>query len=251
MVGLCLLLCSKLVWGGTWRDDFGDGNLDEWSMALVRWPAWVLEHGVGNWHVEDDMLIGGDHNINMVYSIVTGDLSWTDYTVEVSVNFSKALGNSPKWSGVFLYDRVQEQWGAYGIAMQNWGDQAPKQLQVEEGEQAKPPYEVVGGHIVLQANDRHIFPKLLFRTAGDRWYRLKVSIEGDVVRCFIDDKKIIEFPGGGLYDSGRVGLSVNGVVARFDDFMVTGPQVPDGGSAFLVNPQAQLATIWATIKRGK
>lgn len=46
-----------------------------------------------------------------------------------------------------------------------------------------------------------------------------------------------------------MGFSANGAIAMFDDFAVTGPNIPDGGpGAKAVNPKDKLATMWARLK---
>jgi RNA polymerase sigma factor (sigma-70 family) len=239
------------VLAGTWKDNFKDGNFDGWEIDKLDWPAAVLVPGAGNWRVEDGIVIGGDDNNKIAHLLTTGDVSWTDYTAEVSVKFSKELRNCGIWSGVYLRVRCQERlpYMNYCLGIQNFGDNAVKQILVEGGKMAMTPVEVAGGMIMPeQPNDTtHIFPKALFKIEADRWYRLKVTVKGNLVKCFIDGKRVSEFQSD-LYPSGKVGVSVDGVVAMFDDFVVTGPEIPDGGTSFAVNPQAKLATTWEGIK---
>jgi len=49
-----------------------------------------------------------------------------------------------------------------------------------------------------------------------------------------------------------IGFSANGVIVMFDDFVVTGPNIPDGGpGAKAVHPEDKLATMWARLKELK
>ena len=85
-------------------------------------------------------------------------------------------------------------------------------------------------------------------TKTDTWYRLKVDVNGNLVKCFIDGKQVSEFQNT-TYPSGTCDFSTCGVVAMFDDFVVTGPEIPDGGPGFAVNPQAKLAIAWGKVKQ--
>ena len=251
---ICMLLWGSAfsVSAGTWKDNFEDGNLDEWKTYKLDWPAAVLVPGAGNWHVEDGILIGGDDNSDILHMLTTGEMWWKDYTVEVSVKFSKELRNCEEWTSVYLGVRGQEPLpqACYMLAIQYFGI-GWKQIQVEGGKMVVPPVEVAGGMIGVErpAAAMHQFPKTLFKTEADRWYRLKVTVEGDLIECFVDGKQVSEFQSK-LYSSGIVGFAVGGVVAMFDDFAVTGPDIPSGGPGVVaVNPQAKLAIAWGRIKQ--
>ena len=251
-------ICA-LLWGsafsvsaGTWKDNFEDGNFDGWETYKLDWPAAVLVPGAGNWRVEDGIIIGGDDNRFIFHILSMGEMWWKDYTVEVSVKLSKELRNCGQWTSVVLGVRGQKPLPqmSYLLAIQYFGDNVKKQIPVEGGKMAATPVEVAGGIIgnAQPAAATHQFPKALFKTEADRWYRLKVTVEGNLVRCFVDGKQVSEFQSN-VYSSGIVGIAVAGVVAMFDDFAVTGPEIPDGGSGFAVNPQAKLATTWGRIKQ--
>ncbi|MFQ6043796.1 MAG: sigma-70 family RNA polymerase sigma factor, partial [Candidatus Poribacteria bacterium] len=237
---------------GTWKDNFEDGNFDGWERYKLDWPAAVLVPDAGNWRVEDGVIIGGDDNKIIMHILGMGEMWWKDYTVEVSVKLSKELRNCGTWSGVGLFVRGQKPIPqmSYILGMQYFGDNVKKQIPVEGGKMAATPVEIAGGIIGnAQPNaSTHQFPKALFETEADRWYRLKMTVEGDLIRCFVDQKQVSEFRSN-LYSSGMVGFAVNGVVAMFDDFVVTGPDIPDGGPGFAVNPRDKLATAWGRIKQ--
>ena len=47
-------------------------------------------------------------------------------------------------------------------------------------------------------------------------------------------------------------MVVSNALAHFDDFVVTGPDIPDGGPggvSFSVRPKDKLAAMWGTIKQ--
>ena len=96
----------------------------------------------------------------------------------------------------------------------------------------------------------NIFPKALLETEADTWYRLKVTVKGDLIQGFIDGELMCEF-NDPRYPSGSVGLGVAGVEVMFDDFMVTGPGISNNGSDFSVTSKGKIAAAWGDIKHGK
>ena len=82
------------------------------------------------------------------------------------------------------------------------------------------------------------------------WYHLKVVVEGDDLKWFINDQQQGETklkPAGGLdvYDKGKVGIWAWETKASFDDFKVYGPDIE--GQA--VEPQNKLTVAWGKLKR--
>jgi hypothetical protein len=82
--------------------------------------------------------------------------------------------------------------------------------------------------------------------------RYQVSIEGDDVVIYAEDdkgkweeKSRVTMPGG--MPIGRVGLAAENAITDFDDFVMSGPQVTDGGK-LAVKPSHKLATVWASLK---
>jgi hypothetical protein len=241
------------AWAGTWRDDFNDGDFDGWRMYKHLWRNDIVIPNAGNWRVKEGVVIGGDDNENISYVLAMQAPSWTDYTAEVSVKLSKSLRDCKEWSGVYLGVRAQEKCCiSYDLGVQYFGGDGLKQIQVKGGKMVKTPVEVAGGlifHAKAVQVGTHIFPKTLFKTEPDRWYQLKVVVEGDNIQCFVDDQQVAEFQGQNLYRSGGVGFAVNGLVAMFDDFVVRGPDIPDGGpGSRAAHPQDKLTTTWAELK---
>jgi hypothetical protein len=89
----------------------------------------------------------------------------------------------------------------------------------------------------------------------DIWYQLKVIAKGDNFKLYIDEKTVGEFTDNSI-PSGEVGLPVSNTHVHFDDIIITGDDVEDGGSwdpakhpeEKAVEPKSKLATAWAKIK---
>jgi hypothetical protein len=95
---------------------------------------------------------------------------------------------------------------------------------------------------------------LPFAISKDTWYELKIIAEGDHFEFYIDGK-----PAGKFEDesnpSGGVGLAVSNVHAHFDNIIISGDDVEDGGSWELdkhpgeaVEPYDRLVTTWANVR---
>ncbi|HGE72697.1 TPA: DUF1080 domain-containing protein [Candidatus Poribacteria bacterium] len=237
---LCIIIYSifsSVILAGTFRDNFDDGNLNGWRMTKFDWSAFAEVEGVSNWQIKNGMAVSGDNDVAMIHGLFIDEKiygSWKDYTAEVSVKLAKPLRDCSEWSGVYLSVRVQPRMPmSYNLAIRKWG---------QEG-------EVACGYICLDKGDKGIDPKLPLKTESNRWYRLKVSVEGDSIRCFVDEKEVIAYKGNNLYNIGSTGFAVNGLEAYFDDFTATGPDVPDGGPGFSINPRDKQATLWGRLKR--
>jgi hypothetical protein len=79
------------------------------------------------------------------------------------------------------------------------------------------------------------------------WYDLKVIVEENSYQIFVDGDKIQEYEREGVVNSGFVGLKTVSSEALFDDFTVTGPNVPDIGGLAVEYP-GRLAVTWGEIR---
>jgi len=227
---------SSLAIAGTWIDDFNDGDLAGWRMLVCFWRDRIVVLDEGNWFFENGAIVGGDDNQGKRYDLYTGDMSWTDYIVEVSVKLSKRLEDCPEDTGVWLIARSQEGEGKIGLNGYVVGMIIWHGFQVLRG-----GFKYVNG---FDSNNQI----LALPSEANRWYRLKINVEKDLITGFVDDVKVYELRDG-TFTSGLVGIAVNGVKATFDDLMVTGPNIPDGGPGHSVNPSRSSVTTWANIKR--
>ena len=80
-----------------------------------------------------------------------------------------------------------------------------------------------------------------------KWYDLKLTAEGDQFWFYVDNQLVIHYTDD-TYPKGKVGLSAsfNGTTVHFDDFSVTGDDVPDLDLS--VSPEEKLATTWGQVK---
>ena len=81
----------------------------------------------------------------------------------------------------------------------------------------------------------------------NKWYQLKVEAKGSRFKYYIDEKLVIDYKDE-THPAGKVGIWAgdHSTTFHYDDFMVTGPQVPDLNLS--VSSQSKLATVWAQVK---
>ncbi len=218
-----LIICCMAVlhaFAGTWRDDFEDGDLDDW-LGVTK-----------DWTVEDGECSGEFFNAppDMAEIIITGDVGWRNYTVRCKIKF---MGEPPPSGSAGLTFRDSNMaWGRYSFGINADEDTAVGNKSVEPN--VTQPSEV----------------PLDFTLSEDTWYELEIIVEGDHFEFYIDGEPAGEFDDKSL-SSGNVGLFVRNTQAHFDDVVITGPEIPDGGPGFAITSQSKLATVWGSVKRGK
>lgn len=235
LAALCAFLPSAPTSAGTWMDNFDDGDLAEWKMVTCLWMQDLVIPDSGNWIVEDGAAVGGDNDVSTRYDLYTGDMSWTDYTAEVRVKLSKDLQDCSSNSSVALGVRLQQDEGKLGLCDYALG------LYNASGVEFAEVFTYDNGQF---SNVRN----MAFPTQADTWYRLKIGVSGNQVRAFVDNTEIGAFQSA-RFSSGMAVMSANGVRAMFDDFLVTGPDIPNGGPGFSSEPAGRLATTWAKLKQ--
>jgi len=220
MVGLTLFLLVTSAWAGTFKDNFDDGNMNGWTEVGTG----------GTWKIENGELVirifGGTFGFGI------GESTWRDYTVGVRLKLVKHLAD-PLWIEVAsLALRFAGFPLGYGVGLGTFGA-TPKQLQV--------------WYISPQGQGYNV-KSVPFEWNLDTWYDLKAVVEGDQFKYYVNDKLILETTDN-TFPTGYVGIGVVGisVIAHFDDFSVTGDDIPDNLVA--VSSKAKLATTWGQIKR--
>ena len=242
---LPMLMMSMLVSGigasaGTWSDGFQtEASLESWVLKR-RWGKTILEVRDSGLHFEAHARIISDYR-------VIGSDDWEDYEVSVRVKLLEILDdfavgglfirgveagvvdkNDSSWYGLFLADRWIEQ-------------RFPGVPRDGRGVFVSPRVE---GQGELEGVAQEFEPKL------NRWYHLRAIADRDDTEFYLDDKLIGEFDHKEL-SFGAVGLLVAEASVQFDDFVVTGRQIPNGGpggARLSVSPKGSLVASWATLK---
>jgi hypothetical protein len=226
VIGLALLLLATSVWAGTLRDDFDDGDMDEWEI------------GSGKWEIKDGELVMTPQGFPV--SFFAGKPTWGDYTVRVRAMIKKHQATASGWiEGLFILVREQpleDPLAAhgnvylFGLATRGLSD--------------KMAY---GTYMQDDLTLRH-FVSEPFEWELGKWYDLKLTAEGNQFWFYVDNQLLIHYTDD-TYPKGMLGIgaSFNGTIVHYDDFSVTGDDVPD--MDFGVSLEGKLATKWGKVKR--
>lgn len=217
IIVLSVSLFASSVYAGTWRDDFEKG--------FVGWEGlddcWKVENGECSGEFFDP---NGNSN-----DILIGDTKWEDYTVRCRMNFLALSGYV-----VISFRRTGLNEDRYGF-------------QINAVYPCQACNNTVWGFKVFQGNGATLSElPLPFNLSKDIWYNLKIVVEGDSFKFYIDEKLVNEFVDKSI-PSGKVGLGVSNEHTHFDDLIISGSNVKDGGN-WDVEPKGKLATAWGKFK---
>jgi hypothetical protein len=218
VIGVALLMLTTSVWAGTLRDDFDDGNMDEWDVS-----------GAGAiWEVKDGELVITPRSHPALFCI--GKTNWENYTVRVKAKIVKNQANRGWIEGPQVLVRRQFQLRAYAFGFGNRGG-------------GKIAYAFYGRDDLTTWH----FVSDPFEWELGKWYDLKVTAEGDQFWFYVDNRLMIHYTDD-TYPKGKVGLaaSYQKTTVHYDDFSVTGDDVPDLNLD--VSPEVKLATTWGQVK---
>jgi hypothetical protein len=221
VVGLVIYsMFVSFAFAGTWIDDFEDGNLHGWKGVDVNW---VVEHGEcsGQWA---NALAGWAECIECG---IENSASLRDYGIVCRAKLVEKLAGVSPHFGIRFRMGPGDGRGDY---------EAYIDLEEEEGVFCIAPFQKMSE------------VRLPFDIVEETWYKLEVIAEGDHFEFFIDDEQIGSFDNASR-PSGSVGLEVANAHVHFDDVVITGPEIPDGGPGFAVASQSKLATMWGSVKR--
>jgi hypothetical protein len=98
-----------------------------------------------------------------------------------------------------------------------------------------------------------------FQTKKDVWYALKAVAQSESLEFYVDNKLVIEAKDD-VFPAGKAGFVVQTIAGKqvealFDDFIMTGPEVEDGGhwdpkahDQIVVDAKDKLSVTWGNIK---
>jgi hypothetical protein len=230
LLGLIFLFFMAFpAFAGTFRDDFSSGRLFKWTLAP--------EELTRDWKIDNGELISGEapptragDPCSLAFLII-GEYNWQDYVIEADLLYPKPeklpQGGWYFTSGVAM--RVIPVRGYYfGIGI----DGAESHIAVASRFRNR--------YSIEQSMGQKPFP-----FEYDKWYRLKMSAEGEHFECFIDNELFFKFDDSAI-PGGKVGLSGVALV-RIDNVLIKGTDVPDWESK-VIFPQGKLAVTWGKVK---
>ena len=215
------LLGFSPSWAGTFIDDFEDGDLEGWLQLPEVQMTWRVIDGEleCSWRRPESLWL------------VTGEPSWTDCTIEYDVRLLQDHGPGD----VDLLARVDPKKFSEGyiFVIGDWAGAS------EAFVQRLPNWDIKA---------RNPFNPLKL----DKWHHLKLEAEGENFTFWINGEIALEYQDNVIH-KGMVGLGLANYTARFDNVIITGPDVPDvtppTWKGQLVEPAGKLATTWGHIRK--
>ena len=224
LMQIVVLMCGQIGLAGTWRDDFEDKITKEWKI-------YNLDRQVENWWVNKGEAVGRIFKRGFMSLWLTGELDWENYSVSCRAKLVKER-NDPAYIGLSLYDR---------------GDEHTRYLFFINF--------FFGTVSIIKAtaniwSDRD-FP---FDSADiDTWYRLRATVNGDQLEFQVNDQVFLSEDLHRPLKPGQAGLVVGNAEAHFDDVVITGANIQNGGPGrpHAVDTPEVLTTTWGRVKQGR
>ena len=229
LIGLGIFFFTFSAVAGTFLDTFDDGKFVNWQTLIM----FDLDDP-GSWEIIDGELQA--INFGALTLLTIGEEIWQDYDIEFDVKPLEKHGPG----SIAVAARIEGTSGVVCRVGDSW-------------DPGKPTVECFSGDLhgrafVVYSEEPHRFLKLR------KWTTFKLSVHGKQLIFSINGKQVLDpitleplhgFPG---FLTGNVGLGLASYTARFDNFKITGPRIPDK-NRLSVTPHAKLATMWGNLKR--
>jgi len=226
LVILLFLLSMAFYTQGTakilFSDNFSD-NAEQWDV------------GSGDWVVENGEYVqkSTDTFLSSFVKEEVWDLDWTEYTFELQAK---------KLAGAEGFDIV------FGIAE---GNKVPV-VKDDRGTMTFYDWNIAGwantrGALrkrVNGASSNIVDTPVAATVETDKWYKIKIEVSPTKIMGYLDGELAFDQDEGP--ENGRVGFSLFGTSAAFDDI-----QVYDAGGPQAVSPKQKLTSCWGQIKLHK
>lgn len=228
-IGLGLFFLTFSAVAGTFLDTFDDGKLVDWQILVM----FGFDDPGSSEIIDGELQVISKGGITRLLTI--GEEKWRDYEIEFDVKPLEKHGPG----SIAVAARIEGTWGVV--------------CEIEDSDQAAPVVQCFGGDLhgdffLNYAREPHPLLKL------QKWSTLKLSVHGNQLTFWTNGERVLDpitleplhgFPD---FPAGRVGLGIANYTARFDNFKVTGPGIPDK-NRLSVTPHAKLATVWGHLKR--
>ena len=229
LITVCLILITSPAIAGTWGDVFATQG--DWQV--------IGDNVNSKWIIKNGELFGQWEPVFKSHYVTHVDAPWKDYTVSCKVKFSK-LHDPLKFDGAHVSLGVRQQWN-------------------ESHGRLNGVFFTVNIK-ARTASFLNLYDGNIFDTTGEKvplqwfkWYQLRVVVEGNGVKGYIDDVLIDD--GSALKrnqiniaPTGGVSLGIFCVYAVFDDVMIKGEDIPTNKWAIM--PRGKLANTWGRLKAG-
>ena len=167
-----------------------------WGELVWNRSFELSNGGEGDWSIEDGEVVQSALIPDVYFSF--GDASWKDY--EITLEARKERGNE----GFMVMFRARTSRNFYWVNLGGWGN---TRHAIEKQ---------VGNRRVA------ISPNRDGRIESDRWYKIRVRVEGNHIQCWLDEEQMIDMRDDAEpFLSGMVGLATYGTHSRYRNLKVT------------------------------
>ncbi len=237
----CVIAYGQVCTAGTWVDDFSDRTLRDWGF-IEKNDDWIAI-------VNNERFNFRGKNEDANFALINWELGEIqDFSLELQVMFMNIRDKS-FWRITYVAQpNLMEEPGGFVDFTFDFGfghrmlDPGTARVDIAASVPEEHPQFGVILRPVIIAEDRFEYEKGV-------WYTLKIervgnrytfSIDGVVLEAAVDSVPI-----------GWIGFRFYGRLSLvLDNFIVTGPNVPNGGPGGLlaVKPAEKLATMWGKLK---
>ena len=245
---LLLVLPAITAHTGVFREDFSNGNLDQWHIETP-------------WHpVTDFLTIDNGHlvinpAVLIILKLNTGNSErWDSYTLTCRIRFKSHVDLEPpsifsiqvRYSegGVVEVDPRRSIRLEYSQIMLIHNDRLQR-LSVSTIQPVEPPAgfpQQMG--LVPRAEIRR---ENLERPIWDRWIPIKIVAHEESFEFYFDDQLVTHYSDVKAGPGTVRFWSQSHLTVHLDDIAITGPQIPNIGPRS-VDPETHLTTAWGEIK---
>lgn len=196
-------------------DNFNDGNDNGWKPIQGKWS---VKNGK---YVQEEIKWTTTTTYETYTRSFFGEVNWENYVCEAKVRIEKG-GELAPIIGIFF--RVTEK--------SEKGDYYYFRLDARAAE----------GPALIKSPNTIIIENRAKPCKLNQDYILKVEVNGDSIKCYIDGKLEIEAQDKSFM-KGAIGVGTFNAEGHFDDVTVNGEGIP-----MAVSPKQKLTTSWALIK---
>lgn len=257
MVWFMVVLPVIAAHAGVFREDFSDGNLDQWHIETAPGPPWhtvrdflTIENG---YLVINTIRRAQQHWVGLELKTGNPEL-WDSYTLTCRIRFQSQLNLEPP--SIFIIEvrfsegRRVEKAPHESIHLNNFQqivihNDRLQRLHVWTYQPIEPP--VVFPPQVGRIPRAELRLEGLAQPIWDRWIPIKIVAKGELFEFYFDDQLVAKYRDDKAGPGTVRVWSQSRLTVHLDDIAITGPRIPDIGPRS-VDTELNSVTTWGEIK---
>lgn len=255
IVLLMVVLPVITAHAGVFREDFSDGNLDQWHIETAPGPPWhpvrdflTIENG---YLVINTVRNGQQHSVILKLNTRNSE-RWDSYTLTCRIRFKSHVNLEPP--SIFSIQVRYSEGGVvevnphrlirleYSQFMLIHNDRLQR-LSVSTIQPVEPPAGFPLGFI----SRVELRQDGLERRIWDRWIPIKIVAKGELFEFNFDDQLVAKYRDDKAGPGTVRFWSQSRLTVHLDDIAITGPRIPDIGPRS-VDTELNSVTTWGEIK---